>query len=103
MDRRRYYKSRKKRLAKDKKYYEEHKEKWIEKIKKAREKSPEKEKARQTLRNAIARGEIKRMPCEVCGKKKTHAHHSDYSKPFDVMWLCINHHYEKHRKYKLGE
>jgi hypothetical protein len=24
----------------------------------------------------------------VCGATKTEAHHTDYSRPLDVVWLC---------------
>jgi hypothetical protein len=27
-------------------------------------------------------------------------HHPDYSKPFEVVWLCQLHHSEEHRKLK---
>lgn len=60
---------------------------------------PEKQRAREILRNEIIQGRIKRQPCEVCGKKDyIHAHHSDYSKPLEIMWLCSVHHAEQHKK-----
>lgn len=45
--------------------------------------------------NALRDGKIKISPCEVCGKK-AHAHHSDYDRPLDVIWLCPKHHKEAH-------
>lgn len=57
---------------------------------------PERVRARQEVFNAIQRGEIIRQPCSVCGLEKAHAHHEDYSKPLDVMWLCRKHHREIH-------
>lgn len=47
---------------------------------------------------AIKSGSIKRHDCEVCGDKKSHAHHDDYSKPLDVRWLCSKHHNEWHKE-----
>jgi hypothetical protein len=44
--------------------------------------------ARETVRNAIKNGNLKKDPCEECGKLKAHAHHDDYSKPLNVRWLC---------------
>lgn len=63
-----------------------------------RQKFPEKYKARYLLKGAVARGEIKKLPCEVCGVEKSEAHHPDYSKPYDVKWLCKKHHALIHRK-----
>lgn len=60
------------------------------------ERYPERVKARQEVFNAIQRGEIIRQACVVCGAEKAHAHHEDYSKPLDVIWLCRKHHREVH-------
>ena len=53
--------------------------------------------ARWKLKNAIRRGAIMPRPCYVCGNPKAHAHHHDYSKPLDVVWICSRHHFEEHR------
>ena len=45
---------------------------------------------------AIKSGKLKRLPCMVCGEEKTHAHHEDYDKPLDVMWLCPRCHSQHH-------
>ena len=55
-------------------------------------------KAQAKLRYAIKTGKIKRLPCEVCGIKKSHGHHENYNKPYDVKWLCDNHHKEVHNR-----
>lgn len=47
--------------------------------------------------NAIRDKRLIRKPCEKCGGRKAQAHHPDYNKPFDVMWLCKPHHDEWHR------
>lgn len=52
--------------------------------------------ARMQTRNAIRKGILVRMPCEICGLSKVDAHHDDYSKPLDVRWLCREHHAEFH-------
>ena len=59
-----------------------------------RAKYPDKYKTRVITRNAIARGLIQKQPCEVCGSLKVEVHHPDYSKPFDIRWLCHQHHCE---------
>ncbi len=63
----------------------------------AKEKFPEKHRARQLLHYAIKKGDIIRLPCEVCGNVRSQGHHEDYTKPYDVNWLCALHHTEKHR------
>lgn len=60
-------------------------------------KSPERVKARNALSYAIASGKLIKQPCTVCGDTKVQAHHTDYSKPLDVTWLCIKHHMQQHR------
>jgi len=46
--------------------------------------------------NSIRDGKLIPKNCEVCGKKKTDAHHEDYTKPLEVHWLCRKHHTERH-------
>jgi len=60
---------------------------------------PEKYAAHKAVQNAIRRGEMSRLACEVCGSEKSHGHHEDYTKPLDVIWLCRTHHMERHRKH----
>lgn len=52
-------------------------------------------RAHQAVRRAINRGELKVLDCEVCGAI-AHAHHEDYEKPLEVIWLCARHHKERH-------
>jgi uncharacterized protein with von Willebrand factor type A (vWA) domain len=58
---------------------------------------PVKALARKIYRRALVAGEIVRGVCEVCGSKKVHGHHEDYTKPLAVHWLCSVHHGERHR------
>lgn len=60
-------------------------------------KFPEKARARRICREAKRYGKIKVGVCEKCGEVKVDAHHTDYSKPLDVMWLCRKHHMKLHR------
>lgn len=62
---------------------------------------PNKQAARLAVRAAIKRGEIVKMPCEICGCVKSQAHHDDYDKPLDVRWLCVPHHNEHHTRERL--
>jgi hypothetical protein len=54
-------------------------------------------KVRNTVRYAMKAGKLVRQPCVICGEPKTHGHHTDYSKPLDVVWLCQPHHVEVHK------
>lgn len=65
-------------------------------------------RVRQAVQRKIRRGEIERLPCSVCGDPNSQAHHEDYSKPFDIVFLCPKHHSERHaeinslNEYKQG-
>ncbi len=48
------------------------------------------------VKRKILSGELIRKPCEVCGKEKSQGHHEDYSKPLDLIWLCVRHHQDRH-------
>lgn len=61
-------------------------------------KFPEKHKARYKLRAAVKYGKVLKSSCEVCGNSKVEAHHNDYSKPLEVVWLCKRHHADIHLK-----
>ena len=60
------------------------------------EKFREKRAARSKTYYAIKSGKLLEMPCIVCGDK-AEAHHPDYSRPLDVIWLCKKHHTEVHK------
>lgn len=68
---------------------------------------PEKFKAGDLLRKAVKRGDIvKPDRCSQCakspknrlGKSMIEAHHPDYSKPYDVKWLCRYCHAAEHSR-----
>lgn len=56
--------------------------------------------ARSYLGVYVRRGKVKKKPCQICGEKNSQAHHTDYSKPLDVVWLCRRHHLETHKECK---
>jgi len=68
--------------------------------KRATEKWQEQNKLRRAahviLNNALKYKTIERQLCWVCGTK-AEAHHPDYSRPLDVVWLCKKHHHEVHQ------
>lgn len=59
-------------------------------------KQRKKDIARSYLNVYVRRGKVKRLPCEICGQK-AEAHHEDYSKPLEVVWLCRKHHLQHHK------
>ena len=56
--------------------------------------------AHYAVAQAIRSGLLVRMPCIRCGKEKTEAHHEDYDKPLEVMWLCTSCHKQRHKELK---
>ena len=58
---------------------------------------PKRIRSREALSKAVSAGKVIPECCAVCGCSNTQAHHEDYSKPLDVIWLCAEHHRELHR------
>lgn len=54
------------------------------------EKLSYKQEARIYLNSCLRKGLIKKpKKCSICGlNKKIEGHHTDYSKPLDVVWVC---------------
>lgn len=61
----------------------------------------ERNRARWRVRNHRVQGNIVRPEfCSECKRLcKPEAHHEDYSRPLDVVWLCRACHAKRHRKY----
>lgn len=58
----------------------------------------QKRKARNILTTALAKGEIQRLPCAVCGSPQSEGHHDDYFKPLEIRWFCHSHHMAEHKR-----
>lgn len=69
----------------------------IDKVREYRARNPKKHATHGKVAYAIKIGTLVKCPCEVCGCENVHAHHCDYNKPLDVMWLCPEHHKDWHR------
>lgn len=54
-------------------------------------------KAKQLAAYALKTGKLKKGLCFICDSMYTEAHHEDYSKPLEVIWLCRQHHINYHR------
>jgi hypothetical protein len=55
------------------------------------------------VRRAVKAGTITKSDCEICGSKRTYAHHDDYAEPLKVRWLCGPHHHQHHVKHGPGK
>lgn len=80
-----------------KEYQRENKEAQRDRLRAKRERWPEKDRARVVVSMALAKGDLKPEPCILCGQKAA-AHHEDYNKPLEVIWLCPLHHNRLHYK-----
>ena len=82
-----------------KQYRQLNREKINENKKQYCHRNPEKQKARYMLNYAVQSGKIhKPVFCSSCDSDKhLEAHHTDYSKPLEVTWLCRSCHVDLHR------
>jgi hypothetical protein len=62
------------------------------------EKYKQKHKAHNVLQRAVKSNVLIKKNCEWCGNKKSEAHHEDYTKPLDVIWLCRSCHFIRHQQ-----
>lgn len=53
-------------------------------------------RARRKTKTMVKAGILRRGPCAVCGGLQVIAHHENYERPGDVIWLCDTHHKEYH-------
>lgn len=68
------------------------------------------DRAQNILEKAVQKGiVVPKGTCELCGKtpkpmkdgrSRIQAHHTDYNKPLEVMWLCQKCHHAWHKKNK---
>lgn len=64
-----------------------------------RDNNPRERAAQVAVNNAVRDGRLFKWPaCAVpdCCSTKPVAHHPDYDRPFDVVWLCQAHHKQAH-------
>ena len=58
------------------------------------------QRAHSAVARAMSKGILGRKLCCRCGNEKTLAHHEDYDKPLDIMWLCQPCHKQRHKELK---
>ena len=93
-----YYKKNKERILKyQKKHREENKEHYNAYMREYNQLHKKEYDARIAVEVVRNKKQLTKQPCEVCGDLNVVAHHCDYNKPLDVMWLCRKHHAEWHK------
>lgn len=78
------------------KWRRDNSERLAEHTKNYRARNPEKRRAHRKVEVEIRTGRMAKQPCSECGNEKSQAHHDDYTKPLDVIWLCALHHKRRH-------
>ena len=68
-------------------------------VKEYRLRYPNKYKAHCMVHNSIKAKKLYKEPCVVCGTdENVVAHHNDYLKPLNVVWMCQAHHCQWHKE-----
>ena len=102
LKREQYLKAHRERSARDRAIKgPEPKEEVQARVKRFYEKNRHKQLAHRAVRNAIRNKVLLREPCRECGETLSEAHHEDYSKPLEVIWLCKRHHHDLHLKQNM--
>lgn len=60
-------------------------------------------KAHYLVSNAIRDGRLKKSLCLFCSAEYVHAHHRDYARPLEVIWLCPKCHHRLHSNFPETE
>ena len=92
------------RAAAAREYYAQNKERTHERIMSWRGRNPHKRSAHLAVKRALYAGTlVKPDHCAgdtvynlPCARANPDAHHDDYEKPLDVLWLCRKHHKLRH-------
>ena len=95
-----YLRNREKKKQYQNQYAKRNREKMRDQRNQYYRRNPEKNKARNMLNRAVQSGKIhKPLYCSSCDSDKhLEAHHTDYSNPLEVLWLCRSCHRELHSK-----
>lgn len=70
-------------------------------MRRLRSSRPEVAAAHKEVGRALRDGRLQPSPCVECGDP-AEAHHPDYSKPLDVVWLCRRHHQRVHAAQRIS-
>lgn len=97
-----YFKYKSKRIESIKKWRmsEKGKQVYEQSIKKWVNRNPKKYVAHYVVSMAIKHGILHPRGCERCDSIVSQAHHEDYDKPYEVIWLCPQCHKDRHQEIK---
>lgn len=85
--------------AKDRRYQKQNRTKIQAWQNKWKAEHPDKAKAHRAVQHALRIGTLIRpQACRLCDDRtrRLHAHHEDYTKPLEVVWMCARCHREHH-------
>jgi hypothetical protein len=63
-----------------------------------RKEDSRRQKAHNAVSRAIKNGRLLKLSCKRCGNEKSLAHHEDYDKPLQIIWLCQPCHKKRHNE-----
>lgn len=69
-------------------------------VNKYRQNNRDKAVAHDRVFYAVSHNKLIKMACVICGNANAEAHHEDYSKPLEVVWLCDKCHKKRHLELK---
>lgn len=62
---------------------------WLARRQAKRKANPLKDNVRKKVHRAVKSGRVTKLPCQSCGAtERIEAHHEDYTKPLEIIWLC---------------
>jgi hypothetical protein len=59
-------------------------------------------KAHNAVRKSILNGKLYKANCAKCNDAKSVAHHEDYDKTLQIIWLCTICHKQRHKEIKAN-
>jgi len=86
------------RLRHQSEYFQRNRRQRLEVNREYKRRNPEKCRAHLLVYRALKAGNSSRRPCEECGNENSEAHHDDYTKPLEVIWLCRGCHQRLHAR-----
>lgn len=80
----------------NRRWRESHREQDRERLRRWRSENELKQWAQNLVKRAVNQGRLRQRACLMCESVETVAHHPDYLRPLEVVWLCERHHKQVH-------